>query len=178
MSDPKLYRERKIENYSPICNTILRDRTISIKAKGVYVTVQGLSDNFVFSIKGLTSILLEGRKQIDAAIDELIEHGYVSVCRFKASETTTEYAYMFHDNPIPEEKRTIGDKRKLPVLGTPFCQNGEMDTPFCQNGNIPNGNFQNDETKYNNKTNINNNNIYSKENSKRKVEKKKVKSLN
>ena len=69
--------EKTEANFTIIANHILRDNRVSLKARGLYATIQGFPDSWNMSIKGLESILKDGKDSIRASLKELIEFGYI-----------------------------------------------------------------------------------------------------
>jgi len=57
--------KKKIEdNFTSVHNAFLRDVDLSIRARGLLITMLSLSDDWNFSIKGLASILkADGEKK-------------------------------------------------------------------------------------------------------------------
>lgn len=62
-------------------NAHLRDRGLSLKAKGLLSMMLSLPDDWSYSYKGLASISKEGVTAIKSAMDELRERGYVVVSK-------------------------------------------------------------------------------------------------
>lgn len=67
---------KKQTTYTTISNVFLRDKNLSIKAKGFLAVVMGLPEKWDFSIKGICSILKEGKTAIYNVIQELKEYHY------------------------------------------------------------------------------------------------------
>ncbi len=65
-------------NFSAIPNTWLRDKNLSLKAKGLITTMQSLPDGWDFTVNGLASIVKEGRDSVRGALLELKQAGYIS----------------------------------------------------------------------------------------------------
>lgn len=90
----------KNTNYTVISNIVLRDKRLSLKAKGLMVTILGLPDNWDFTIAGISTILKEGRESIANAVSELIEFGYCVRTNERAeSGHYLGYDYTFHETP-------------------------------------------------------------------------------
>lgn len=69
----------KNENFTIISNVFLKDKNLSIKAKGFLAVVMGLPEDWEFSINGICSVLKEGKTSIYNVVDELKEYGYCYV---------------------------------------------------------------------------------------------------
>lgn len=97
----------KNKNYTVISNVILRDARLSLKAKGLLVTILGLPDDWDFTVSGITKTLKEGRESIASGIAELMEYGYCSRTneRNEAGQYLG-YDYTFYETPMSTEAPT------------------------------------------------------------------------
>lgn len=68
----------KNENCTTMSNFYLRDRELSLKAKGLQSMLLSLPDKWKYGINGLAEIYLEGRASITAVLKELEKHGYLT----------------------------------------------------------------------------------------------------
>lgn len=90
-------------NYTVVSNVFLRDKNLSLKAKGLLTTVMALPDDWDFSIKGISSVLKEGTSAIYSAIDELKENGYCAVVKERDEKGLfTSNDYTFFEEPCME----------------------------------------------------------------------------
>lgn len=94
----------KNANYTTISNVFLRDKNLSLKAKGLLAMVFALPDDWDFSINGLCAIIKEGRTAIYSAIDELKEFGYcyVDITRNEKGNITGN-DYTFFEQPNAQQ---------------------------------------------------------------------------
>ena len=67
---------KKTSKYTTISNGFLRDNNLSLKAKGFLTVIMALPDDWDFSIKGICSVLKEGKTAIYGVIQELKENRY------------------------------------------------------------------------------------------------------
>ena len=93
----KLIVEKVKTGFAQISIDILQDKDLSLKAKGMMSVILSLSDDWQFSIKGLISIVKEGKTAVYAVINELIEAGYCKRQPVINEETNliNGYDYMF-----------------------------------------------------------------------------------
>lgn len=97
----------KNTNFTVISNVFLRDKNLSIKAKGFLAVVMGLPEDWEFSIKGICAILKEGKSAIYGVIDELKEKGYCVVTKERnESGLFSGNDYTFYEEPHTEEPHT------------------------------------------------------------------------
>lgn len=110
---------KKNQDYTVLSNVFLKDRNLSIKAKGLLAVVMGLPEDWGFSINGLCSILKEGKTAIYNVIDELKEYGYCNVvmCRDELGRISGS-DYTFFEEPQTESLQTNN-----PYTENPYMEN-------------------------------------------------------
>lgn len=72
-----IVRVEKSKNYTVMTNYHLRDKRLSLKAKGLMSYMLSLPDEWDFSIKGLSACLPEGKDAIVSGLKELETCGYL-----------------------------------------------------------------------------------------------------
>ena len=68
---------RTQKNFTMISNSILRDKNLSLKDRGLLCTICSLPDKWEFSIAGLSAIIPDGKDAIASAIKRLEKLGYL-----------------------------------------------------------------------------------------------------
>lgn len=84
----------KSKNYTVMGNHHLRNKKLSLKAKGLLSVMLSVPDTWKHSIMGYASICRDGVDGVRSTIKELEEHGYITRCRKRNEKghlTTTEY---------------------------------------------------------------------------------------
>ena len=66
-------------------NSHLRDRSITLKAKGLLSLILSLPDGWGYSLKGLATLSSDGLDSTRAALSNLEEHGYIMRVSYRAS---------------------------------------------------------------------------------------------
>lgn len=137
----KVIKRRINCNYTTISNEALRDNTLSHKAKGLLCMIIGLSEEWVFSVEGLTKISKEGLSSIYATINELIDKGYCKRVSEREKGKFVRWTYYF--------------SAEKSLLEKPFVENPKMDNPYVENQMQINNNkektYKSKENNYNNK---------------------------
>lgn len=74
-------------SFTHVENTVFFDRSLSLKAKGIYCQIRSLESNpeWVFTIRGFASLVRDGVDAVTAGIKELEAAGYIIRAR-KRSE--------------------------------------------------------------------------------------------
>lgn len=130
---------KKTSKYTTISNGFLRDNNLSLKAKGFLTVIMALPDDWDFSIKGICSVLKEGKTSVYSAVQELKENHY---CKTTPSRDEKGLIigldYVFYEEPYKEEPN-----KEEPQQDNPHTENRDMD-------NMPQLNTKDD--KENNRT--------------------------
>lgn len=93
----------KNANYTTISNVFLRDKGLSLKAKGLLATILSLPETWDFSIKGICATIKEGTTAVYSAIDELKERGYCKVATNRNEKgMIVGNDYTFYEDPNVE----------------------------------------------------------------------------
>ena len=93
------FRVNKTKDYTVVSNYHLKDKNLSLKAKGLLTLMLSLSDNWDYSIIGLNSISKEGVKAIRNTLNELKEHRYLVIRKFNNDKGQYEYIYDIYEEP-------------------------------------------------------------------------------
>lgn len=73
-----ILKNKTQKNFTIISNSILRDKELSMRDRGVLCTICGLPDGWDFSVAGLCSLVPDGKDAISASISRLEETGYMT----------------------------------------------------------------------------------------------------
>lgn len=103
----------KNANYTTISNVFLRDKKLSLKAKGLLATILSLPENWDFSIKGICATIKEGTTAVYSAIDELKERGYCKVVTNRNEKgMIVGNDYTFYEDPNMENLN-VGNQAQI-----------------------------------------------------------------
>ena len=101
------YRVHKTKDYTTICNYHLRDKNLSLKAKGLLSLMLSLPDDWNYTVNGLVSITKENNAAIESTLAELKEYGYLIITKKLPNETKSgrfEYEYDIYEMPQVEKQ--------------------------------------------------------------------------
>ncbi len=105
-------RTEKNKDYTVINNTFLKDKRLTLKAKGFFALVMSLPDNWDFSINGMVAITKEGKTAIYAAIKELMQNGYCIRTYLYDAGKRVGVDYLFKEN-LNLENLNLGNQPQL-----------------------------------------------------------------
>ena len=137
-----VFRIDKTKDYTVMANFHLRDKSLSLKAKGLLSLMLSLPEDWDYTTKGLAYKCKDGVDSICAAVKELENAGYVQRKRNRNSQgrlTNVEYTILEKPISTPEvpqsakrdksAKRNKSPKRENPVLENPVLENPRQDIP-------------------------------------------------
>lgn len=95
-----VFRVERNTNYTTMSNYHLRDKNLSLKAKGLLSFCLSLPDTWDYSVAGLTKVCKEGRDCIMSTLTELEQRGYLSRSRHRNEDGTLGAAeYVIYEFP-------------------------------------------------------------------------------
>lgn len=111
-----IFRVEKNSDFTVISNSYLRDKSISLKAKGLLSMILSLPDDWEYSVAGLASICSENETSVKSALSELKKNGYLVVTKKMPNETKSgriEYEYTFFEQPCQKQE---SEKQGIEIL--------------------------------------------------------------
>lgn len=97
-----VFRVNSNKNYTVMNNTPLRDKGLSLRAKGLLSVMLSLHEDWDYSINGLAAISKEGVKAIRSVLNELEEGGYLIRTRIQNDKGQFDYIYDIYETPQPQ----------------------------------------------------------------------------
>lgn len=114
-------RINKLQGYTVMSNYHLRDRRLTLKAKGLLSMMLSFPDDWHYSVKGLISICKEGRDQVRNVLKELEKFGYLK--RTRVQDERGRFGYIYDIYEMPEEPSTENPSTGNPSTESPCTQN-------------------------------------------------------
>ncbi len=113
-----VFRVEKNANYTVMSNEHLRNRDLSLKAKGLLSQMLSLPEEWDYSLEGLSRINREGVDAIRTGVRELEEHGYLERRRLRdGSGRLAGTEYVVHERAVARTSLPESDE---PALGFPM----------------------------------------------------------
>ena len=123
-----VFRIEKTRDYTVMSNHHLKDRTLTLKSKGLLSMMLSLPDEWNYTTRGLAAICREGVDSIGAALKELENHGYIRRTQLrdeKGKITDTEYVIY----EMPQCEPPSSPSTPLPGTAKPYTENPDMVKP-------------------------------------------------
>ena len=125
-----VFRIDKTKDYTVMANHHLRNKSLSLKAKGLLSLMLSLPEDWDYTTKGLSMICKDGVDSICSTVKELESAGYVKRRRIRdAHGRLTEVEYTILEKPEPPAKQDDPPKREKPVLDNPVLEKPVFDFP-------------------------------------------------
>ena len=124
-----VFRVEKTKDYTVMSNYHLRDKSISLKAKGLLSQMLSLPPEWDYTLQGLAYINKEGKDSIREAVKELEALGYVTRCQARSpSGKFSGYDYVIHEQPLSEKPMsdnptTVNPTSEKPMTEIPISEN-------------------------------------------------------
>ncbi len=118
-----VFRVERTNNYTVMSNYHLRDKTLSLKAKGLLSLMLSLPETWDYTLAGLAQISLEGKDAIRAAVVELEKAGYIH--RSQTTDKAGKFSsneYIIREYPASHEPPPEGPSSASPLSGNPMTE--------------------------------------------------------
>ena len=115
-----VFRVERTRDYTVMSNYHLRDKGLSLKAKGLLSQMLSLPEDWDYTLSGLSCINRESKDAIRSAVNELEKAGYVQ--RRQTTDASGKFSgneYIIHECPVKQE----------PSLEEPSSENPTTDNP-------------------------------------------------
>lgn len=120
-----VFRVKKNQNYTVMSNYHLKDKNISLKAKGLLSVILSLPEDWNYSIRGLSAILMEGVTAVSNILNELETAGYIERNLLRNSHgKITDTEYIIYEQPV----NAAGEVPETPV-NNPQSENLQVKKP-------------------------------------------------
>lgn len=129
-----IFRTHKNQNYTVMSNYHLKEKNMSLKAKGLLSVMLSLPDDWDYSLAGLVAICKENETAVKSALKELKDFGYIRIDKLMPNETESgriEYVYNVFEQPqniiIKQEHKKQGLENQ-PLENQPIENQVQLNT--------------------------------------------------
>ena len=102
-----VFRIEKTKDYTVMSNYHLRDKNLTLKAKGLLSWMLSNDEGWDYTVAGIVAVMKENRDAINSALCELEDYGYLT--RQKIRDTNgkfTDVEYLITEKPLTEKPFT------------------------------------------------------------------------
>lgn len=129
-------RIEKTKDYTVMANHHLRNKEISLKAKGLLSLMLSLPEDWDYTVKGLSTICKDGIDSINAVIKELELAGYISRERIRNEKGQLKaIEYTIRETPKDlqnSEPTPVSPMQELPIQDLPILENPILAEPILE----------------------------------------------
>lgn len=134
-----VFRVERTRDYTVMSNYHLRDKNLSLKAKGLLSQMLSLPEDWDYTLAGLSFINRESKDAIRSAINELEKGGYI--IRRQTTDASGKFSgneYIIHESPIEPEQSLEKPLSGFPTTDNPTTGKPSSDYPTQLNIDIQN----------------------------------------
>lgn len=126
-----LYRRTSKKGWTTIYRSVAQDDRLTLKARGLFLLMQSLPENWTYTISGLAAKAGTGKDQIRAALRELERVGYlIKDQAHDPSGKFTGNVFILQDEaPLSEKPSTEKPSTVFPTLQNIDIQSMDIHTP-------------------------------------------------
>ncbi len=133
-----VFRIERTQGYTVMSNYHLRDKSLSLKAKGLLSQMLSLPEDWDYTLSGLAVINRESKDAIRSAVNELEKAGYIK--RRQTTDAGGKFSaneYVIYERPVTEEPPAQPLPPKplppKPLSGFPTTDNPSTGKPSTEN---------------------------------------------
>ena len=124
-----VFRIDKTKDYTVMSNCHLRDKRLTLKAKGLLSQMLSLPEDWDYTLTGLSQINRESKDAIRTAVNELERAGYVE--RRQTTDDRGKFSvneYIIHESPM-EQPSSAYPSSENPTTENPSTGNPSSENP-------------------------------------------------
>lgn len=107
-----------------VFRTVAQDKRLSLKARGLFLLMQSLPDDWSYTVSGLATLAGTGKDQIRSGLKELTDVGYL--VKEQSHDPGGKFSgntYIFQEESPLSENPTTVQKSAAPLSGKPSTEN-------------------------------------------------------
>ena len=130
-------RVNKTTDYTVLSNYHLKEKEMTLKAKGLLSLMLSLPDNWDYSIAGLATLSKDGKESVMNALNEIEQFGYLRRTKtFDEKRRFTGYDYDIYEKPQREKPNEETPYSAFPNTDNPPQLNTKKSITNISNTNI------------------------------------------
>lgn len=127
-----IYRVERTRDYTVMSNYHLKDRELSLKAKGLLSMILSLPDEWNYTLRGLAAISREGVDAIGSAVRELEKAGYIIRRQLRGTNgRISDTEYTIYEQPHKTAPENPSDMESS-NFNEPYTENPDVDKPSAK----------------------------------------------
>lgn len=129
-----VFRVDKTRDYVVMSNYHLRDKNLTLKAKGLLSWMLSNTDGWDYSVAGIVKVMKENRDAINSALTELEDYGYLTRRKIRDGGKFGGVEYLITEKPFTENPITVN-----PTTENPQQINTNINNNQTKKNSLPKG---------------------------------------
>lgn len=129
-----IFRVEKTKDYTVMSNYHLRDKNLTLKAKGLLSWMLSNTEGWDYSVNGIVAVMKENRDAICSALAELEDYGYLTRRKIRDGGKFGGVEYLITELPCTENPYT-----ENPNTENPQQINTNLNKELKENKSLPKG---------------------------------------
>ena len=127
-----VFRVEKTKDFTVMSNHHLRDKRLTLKAKGLLSQMLSLPEDWDYTLAGLAYINRESKDAIRSAVEELEKAGYLE--RRQTMDRRGQFScneYVIHESPVEKAPENVPSSEE-PLSAKPLSEKPTTDNPTAE----------------------------------------------
>ena len=129
-----VFKGGRRRGFTTVYRDVAQDRRLSLKARGLFLLLQSLPDDWQYTISGLATMAGTGKDQIRSGLSELLDIGYL--VKEQSHDAGGKFAgnifVLQEEAPLSENPTTV-EGQNAPLSGNPIPEKPTTGKPSTEN---------------------------------------------
>lgn len=129
-----IFKGARRRGFTTVYREVAQDRRLSLKARGLFLLLQSLPDDWQYTISGLATIAGTGKDQIRSGLSELLDIGYLvkEQAHDEGGRFSGNIFVLQEEAPLSENPTTV-EGQNAPLSGNPIPEKPTTGKPSTEN---------------------------------------------
>ena len=138
-----VFKSGRRRGFAVVYRDVAQDRRLSLKARGLFLLLQSLPEDWQYTISGLATVAGTGKDQIRSALSELLDVGYlVKEQRHDCGGKFAGNIFVLQEEAPLSGNPTTVYEQTVPLSGKPITEKPTTGKPSTENPTLQNKNIQ------------------------------------
>ena len=138
-----VFKSGRRRGFAVVYRDVAQDRRLSLKARGLFLLLQSLPEDWQYTISGLATVAGTGKDQIRSALSELLDVGYlVKEQRHDGGGKFAGNIFVLQEEAPLSGNPTTVEVKNAPLSGKPITGKPTTGKPSTENPTLQNKNIQ------------------------------------
>ncbi len=139
MTTGKVTKSKSFKSFTVVTNLIAKNPNLSLKAKGLFLTISSLPDDWIIHKTQLQDFSTDGKEAVRSAFDELVKAGFIVSKRYvDEHKKFVGWNHVLYDTPQIEQPIAGFPKSEKPTTEKPTTEKPTTGNPPLLNTDVLN----------------------------------------